>query len=42
MSGKVNKLIIQESRKYYGEEAVAGTKSLSQGDKEFDGADDEF
>ena len=42
MSGKPNKLISQESRKYYGKEAAEETKALSQGDDEFDGADDEF
>ena len=42
MSGKTNKLISQESRKDYGEEAAEETKALSQGDNEFDRADDEF
>ena len=42
MSGKTNKLISQESRKDYGEEAAEETKALSQGDDEFDGEDDEF
>ena len=42
MSRKGKKLIIQVIRKDYGEEAAEGTKVLSQGDKEFDGADDKF
>ena len=42
MIRKAKKLIIQERRKDYGEEAVEGTKALSQGDDEFNGADDEF
>ena len=42
MSGKGNKLIIQEIRKDYGEEAAEVTKALSQGDDEFDGADEKF
>ena len=42
MIGKGEKLIIQESRKDYGKEAVESNKALSQGDNEFDGADDEF
>ena len=42
MSGKTNKLIIQEISKDYGEEAAEGTKVLSQGDDKFDGADEEF
>ena len=42
MSGKGDKLISQESRKDYGEEAAEVTKALSQGDEEFDGVDDEF
>ena len=42
MSGKTNKLIIQEGKKDYGEEAAEETKKISQGDDEFDGGDDEF
>ena len=42
MSGKANKLISQESREDYGEEATEGATALSQVDKEFDGADDKF
>ena len=42
MIGKGEKLIIQQSRKDYGKEAVESNKALSQGDNEFDGADDEF
>ena len=42
MSGKTNKLISRESRKDYGEEATEETKALSQGDDEFDGADNQF
>ena len=39
---KKNKLISQESRKEYGKEAAKETKALSQGDNEFDRADDKF
>ena len=35
-------LISQEGKKDYREEAVEETKALSQGDNEFDGADNEF
>ena len=42
MSGKENKLISQESRKDYIKEAAEGATSLSQGDEEFDGVDEEF
>ena len=42
MSGKTNKLISQESRKDYGKESAEEAKALSQGDNEFDRADDEF
>ena len=42
MSGETNKLISQESRKDYGEEAAEETKALAQGYDKFDGADDEF
>ena len=42
MSGKEKNLIIPESRKCYSEEAVEGATALSQGDDEFDGADDKF
>ena len=42
MSGKANKLINQESREDYGDEAAAGVTVLLQGDKEFDKADDGF
>ena len=42
MSGKVNKLIIQESRNDYGKEAAEVVKALSQGDEEFDGAGNKF
>ena len=42
MSGKENKLISQESRKDYSKEAAEGATSLSQGDEEFDGVDEEF
>ena len=41
-SGITNKLISQDSKKDYGEEAAEETKALSLGDDEFDGADDEF
>ena len=42
MSGKTNKLISQEGKKDYGEEAAEDTKEISQGDDKFDGGDDEF
>ena len=42
MSGKAKKLINQESREDYGKEATEGATLLSQGDEEFDRADDEF
>ena len=42
MRKKKNKLISQDTRKEYGEEAAKETKALSQGDDEFDGADAEF
>ena len=42
MSWIANKLISQEIRKYYGEEAVEGDTALSQGDKKVDGADEKF
>ena len=42
MSGKENKLIIQESWKDYGEEAAEGTKALSQSDDKFDRAEEKF
>ena len=42
MIGKGNKLITQEIRKDYGEEAAEGIKALSQGDDEFGGAENEF
>ena len=42
MEGKAKKLISQEIRKDYVEEAAEDATVLSQGDKEFDGADDEF
>ena len=42
MSWKTNKLISQNSRIYYGEEAAEETKVLSQGNDEFDGADNKF
>ena len=42
MSGKGNKLISQEIRKEYGEEAAEGTTVLSQGDNKFDGVGNEF
>ena len=42
MSGKTNKLISQEGKKDYGEEAAEEIKETSNGDDEFDGGDDEF
>ena len=42
MSRKTNRLINQESREDYGDEAAAGVTVLLQGDKEFDKADDKF
>ena len=42
MRGKTNKLISQDSRKNYGKEAAKETKALSQGNNEFDRADDKF
>ena len=42
MSGKTNKLISQEGKKDYGEEAAEDTIEISQGDDESDGADDNF
>ena len=42
MRGETNKLISQDIRKDYGEEVAKETKALSQGDNEFDGADDKF
>ena len=42
MSRETNKLVSQESRKDYCEESAEETKSLSQGDEKFDGADEEF
>ena len=40
MSGKTNKITSQEGKKDYGEEAADETKALSQGNDEFDRADD--
>ena len=42
MRGKKNKLTSQGRMKDYGEEAAKETKALSQGDNEFDGADNKF
>ena len=42
MSEKTNKLISQEGKKDYGEEAAENTKETLQGDDEFDGGDEEF
>ena len=42
MGGKTNKLISQESRKYYSKESAEETKLLAQGDDKFNRADDEF
>ena len=40
MSAKTNKLIIQESKKDYGEEAAEETKETSQEDNKFDRGDE--
>ena len=40
MIGKTNKLISQEGKKDYGEEAAEETKEISQGNDKFNGADD--
>ena len=42
MSAKPNKLIIQEGRKEYREEAAEETKETSQGNDKFNGGDEEF
>ena len=42
MSRNKNRLVIQESREIYGDEAAESTTVISQGDDEFDGADDKF
>ena len=42
MSGKTNKLISQEGKKDYSEEAAGETKETSQGDDEFDRREKEF
>ena len=42
MSRKTNKLISQEVKRDYSEEAVGKTKEISQGDDELNGADNEF
>ena len=42
MGAKTNKLIIQEGKKDYGEEAVEENKETSQGDNKFDGGEEEF
>ena len=42
MSGKTKKLMNQEIREDYGDEATEGTASIFQGDDEFNGADGEF
>ena len=42
MSGGENKLISQEGKRVYGEEVAEETKGISQGNKKFDGADNEF
>ena len=38
----MNKLIIQEGKKYYGDEAAEETKETSRGDEKIDGGDKEF
>ena len=42
MIRKKNRLVNQESRERYGDEAVEGATAILQGDDEFDGADDTF
>ena len=42
MSGNKNWLVKQESRESYGDEAVEGATAISQGNGEFDKADDKF
>ena len=42
MSGKTKKLMNQEIREDYGDEATEGTTSILQGNDEFNGADGEF
>ena len=40
MSAKTSKLVIQEVKKDYVEEAAEETKETSQGDNEFDGGNE--
>ena len=42
MSGKTNKLVNQEGREIYGDEAVEGATAISQGNDKFVRADDKF
>ena len=42
MSGKTNKLVNQEGRESYYDEAAEGATVISQGDDEVFGADDNF
>ena len=42
MSVKTNKLMNQEIKEDYGNEATEGATEILQGNDEFDGADDEF
>ena len=42
MSEKTNKLIIQEGKKDYGEEAAEETNKMLQADEEFNRGDEEF
>ena len=42
MSRKTNKLINQESREDYGDEAAEVATLLSLGDEKFDGAEEKF
>ena len=42
MSGETNKIISQEDKKDYGEEAAEDTKEISQGNDEFYGGDNKF
>ena len=42
MIGKTNRLVNQESRENYGDEAAEGATAILQGGDKFVGADDEF
>ena len=42
MRSKTNNLMNQDTREDYDDKAAEGATAISQGDNEFDGADDEF